>query len=168
MAKELSEPLMIRAEPAKPLALIYDHQHLAFNPQLFLDYVDKQEQAIAHFEDMERLFGNDCLHACMRRWNTLPRSLRIREYHSPKRMREANRRVPLYKHSMQNLKVNWIGIKFSPPLLLGILGVKEEEEQKQCREVDRKVGFHDGEEDITSKSWDVRESVRAIKDEELD
>jgi len=61
------------------------------------------------------------------------------------------RRVPLYKHSMQNLKANWIGLKFSPPLLLGLLeGVKEEEEQKQWEEVDRKAGFHDREEDITS------------------
>jgi len=106
ITKELSEPLMIRAEPTDPLALIYAHQHLATNPQVLLDYVDKQAQAIAHFEDMERLFGNDCLHACMRRWNTLSHSLRIREYHSPNRMREAMRRVPLYKHSMQNLKAN--------------------------------------------------------------
>lgn len=49
-----------------------------------------------------------------------------------------------------------------------MVGVKEEEEQKQWEEVDRKVGFHDREEDITSEAWDVRESVRTIKDEELD
>jgi len=68
----------------------------------------------------------------MRRWNTLPHSLRIREYHTPNRMMEAMRRVPMYKHSMQSLKANWIGLKFSPPLLLGLLeGIKEEEEQKQ-------------------------------------
>jgi len=30
---------------------------------------------------------------------------------------------------MKNLQANWIGLKFSPPLLLGLLeGVKEEEE----------------------------------------
>jgi len=132
MTKELSEPLMIRAEPTEPLALIYTHQHLVAKPQVVPDYVDKQAHAIAHFEDMERLFSDDYIHACMRRWNTLPHSLRIMEYHSPNRMREAMRRVPLYKHSMQSLKENWIGLKFSPPLLLGLLeGVKEEEEQKQ-------------------------------------
>jgi len=32
MKKELSEPLMIRAEPEDLLALIYAHQHLAANP----------------------------------------------------------------------------------------------------------------------------------------
>jgi len=54
---------------------------------------------------------------------------------------------------MQNLKANWIGLKFSPPLLQGLLeAVKEEEEQKQWEEVDRKAGFHDKEEDITSES----------------
>lgn len=106
MTKELSEPLMIRAEPADTLTLIYAHQHLAANPQFLPDYVDRQAQAITHFKDMERLFGDDYLHAYMRRWNTLPHSLRIREYHSPNRLREAMRRVPLYKKSMQNLKAN--------------------------------------------------------------
>ena len=78
-------------------------------------------------------------------------------------------RVPLYKQLMQNLKANWIGLKFSPPLLVGLFEVvKEEEEQKQWEEVDRKVGFHDREEDITSEAWDVREAIKAIKDEELD
>jgi len=47
-------------------------------------------------------------------------------------------------------------------------GVKEEEEQTKWDEVDRKAGFHDREEDMTSEAWDVRESVKSIKDEELD
>jgi len=46
---------------------------------------------------MERLLGENCLHACTRWWNTLPHSLKIREYHSPTRIREALARVPLYK-----------------------------------------------------------------------
>jgi len=79
---------------------------------------------------MERLLGDDCIHACMRRWNTLPYNLQIREYQSPTRMKEALRRVPLYKHSMQSLRVNRIGLKLSPPLLLGLLeGAKEKEER---------------------------------------
>ena len=70
---------------------------------------------------------------------------------------------------MQNLQANWIDLKFSPPLLLGLLeGVKEEEENRQWEEVERKAGFHDQEEDITSEAWDVREVVKAIKDDELD
>lgn len=129
--KELSEPLIIRPKPENPLALIYAHQHLVENPHVLPDYVYRQAQAITRFEDMERLFGDNCLHACMRRWNTLSHSLKIGEYHSPTRMREAMMRVTLYKQSMQTLKANWILFKFSPPLLLGLLeGVKEEEEQK--------------------------------------
>lgn len=109
------------------------------------------------------------MHACTRWWNTLPHSLKIREYHSPTRMREALARVPLYKQLMQNLQANWIGLKFSPPLLLGFLeGVKEEEEDRKREEVERKERFHDREEDITAEAWDMRETVKAIKDDELD
>jgi len=95
--------------------------------------------------------------------------LKIREYHSPTRMREALARVPQYKQLIQNLQANWIGLKFIPPLLLGFLeGVKEEEEGRQWEEVERKVGFQDREEDITAEAWDVREAVKAIKGDELD
>jgi hypothetical protein len=34
--------------------------------------------------------------------------------------------------------------------------------------VDKKAGFHDKEEDLISEAWDVREAIRAIKDEEMD
>jgi len=34
--------------------------------------------------------------------------------------------------------------------------------------VESKAGFHDREEDITSEAWDVREAVKAIRDDELD
>ena len=153
MSRELSEPLMIRAEPDDPSAVISTHQHLAKIPQDLPEYIEQQAQAIAHFEDMERLSGENCLHACTRRWNTLPHNLKIREYHSPTRMRGALARVPLYKQLMQNLQANWIGLKFSPPLLLGLLeGVKEEEEDRQWEEVERKARFHDREEDITAEA----------------
>jgi len=118
---------------------------------------------------MERLLGDDCIHACMRRWNILPQNLQIREYHSSTRTKEALRRVPLYKRSMQSLKANWIGLTLSAPLLLGLLeGIKKEEEQQLWEEVERKTRFYDKEEDLTLEAWDVRESIRAIKDEEED
>ena len=52
------------------MALISAHQHLADNPQSVPKYINEQAQAIAHFEDMERLFGDDCIHAYMsgKRW----------------------------------------------------------------------------------------------------
>ena len=87
---------------------------------------------------MERLLGENCLHSCTRRWSTLPHSLKIKEYHSPTRMREALARVPLYKQLMQNLQANWIGLKFKP--ILGLLeGVKEEEEGRQWEEVEGRI-----------------------------
>jgi len=94
MEKEKNEPLMIQAKPVNPIALISVHQLLPNNPQSAPKYISEQAHAIAHFEDMERLLGEDYIHACMRRWNTLPHSLQIREYHSPTRMKEALRRVP--------------------------------------------------------------------------
>ena len=106
MIKKQNEPLMIRAELSDPMALISTFHLLANNPQIAPKYINDQAQAIAQFEDMERLLGDDCIHACMMRWNRLPHSLQIREYHSPTRMQEALRRVPLYKCSMQSLKVN--------------------------------------------------------------
>jgi len=54
-------------------------------------------------------------------------------------------------------------------LLFGLLeGVKVEEEGRQWEEVERKLGFHNREENITAKAWDMREAVKAIKDDELD
>lgn len=88
------------------MALISTHNLLANNPQISPRYISDRVQAIAHFEDMERLLGDDYVHAYMRRWNTLAHSLHIRQYHSPMRMKEALRIVPMYKHSMQRLKVN--------------------------------------------------------------
>lgn len=41
MDRELSEPLMIRAKPEDPSALIYAHQHLANNPQVLPDYIER-------------------------------------------------------------------------------------------------------------------------------
>jgi len=89
MDRELHESLLIKAEPGDPTALISAHQHLATNSQTLLEYMDWQAQAIAHFEDMEQLLGDNCVHACTRRWNTLSHNLKIREYHTPTRMREA-------------------------------------------------------------------------------
>ena len=68
--------------------------------------MDRQAQAIAHFEDMERLLGENGVHACTHRWNTLSHSLKIREYHTPTRLQEALARVPLYKKSLQTLRAS--------------------------------------------------------------
>ena len=169
MNRELNEPLFIRAEPEDPVALISAHQHLSTDPTASLRFMDQQAQAIAHFEDMERLLGENVAQACKRRWNTLAHSLKIREYHTPTRMREALVRVDLYKKSMQSLQASWIGLKLSPPLLLGLTeGNTEEDDSEQWEEVNRKVGFHISKEDTTTEAWDVREAVKAMKDEDLD
>ena len=84
-------------------------------------------------------------------------------------MREALVRVDLYKKSMQSLQASWIGLKLSPPLLLGLMeGSTETDDNEQWEEVNRKVGFHISKEDTTTEAWDVRVAVKAMNDEELD
>jgi len=54
---------------------------------------------------------------------------------------------------MQTLKVNWIGLKLSPPLLLGMLeGRKEEVEKRKCEEVERKASFYEQEEETKAEA----------------
>ena len=169
LVREQTEPLMIRAEQSNPMALINTHNLIANDPQLAPRYLATQEQAISHFEDMFRLLGDDSIHAFLRRWNILPYSLKIREYESPQRLREALNRTPMYNKSMQRLKFNWIGLKLSPPLLLGMLeGRKEEEEKRQWEEVEKKAGFYEQEEETTAEAWDVKEATRAMKDMDID
>jgi len=72
MEKEQDEPLMIRANSKDPIALISTHRQLAADRQSAPKHINDQAQAIAHFKDIERLVREDCIHACMRRWDTLP------------------------------------------------------------------------------------------------
>lgn len=83
LVREKTEPLMIKFEQSDPMALITTHNLIANDPQLAPRYLAAQEQAISHFEDMLRLLGDDSIHAFLRRWNTFPYNLKIKEYHSP-------------------------------------------------------------------------------------
>jgi len=127
LAREQNGPIFIRAEKSNPMALINNHNLIANNPQLTPRYLAAQEQEISNFEDMLRLLGDDSIHACSKRCNTPPHNLNIKEYHFPQRLREALNRTPRYKQSMLRLKVNWIGLKLSPPLLQGMLEGRKEE-----------------------------------------
>lgn len=106
LGREKAKPLMIRVEQSNPMVVISTHNLIANDPQLVPRHLSAQEQAITHFEDMFRLLGDDSMHACLRIWNTLPYSWKIREYHSPQRMIEALNKTPMYKKSIQRLKVN--------------------------------------------------------------
>ena len=79
------------------MAIISLHNLIENDPQLALRYLASQDQDITHFEDMFKLLGDNNMQACRRRWNTLPHNLKIREYHSPQRMREALNITPMYK-----------------------------------------------------------------------
>jgi len=72
LAREKTKSLLIRVEQSNPMGLINTHNLIANDPQLAPRYLATQEKAISHFEDMFRLLGDDSMHACLRRWNTLP------------------------------------------------------------------------------------------------
>ena len=75
----------------------------------------------------------------------------------------------MYKQALQRFKVSWIGLRLSPPLFLGILeGRKEEEERNKWEEIERKARFYSWEEETTTEEWDVRENNRAMKDMDID
>ena len=113
------------------MVVINTHNLIANDPNLAPRYLATQEQAVTHFEDMFRFLGDDSKQDFQRRGNTFPYNLKIREYNSPDKMREALNITPMYKQALQRLKVNWIGLRLSPPMLLGMLeGRKEEEERK--------------------------------------
>ena len=72
----------------------------------------------------------------------------------------------MYEQSMQRLKVNCL--KLSPPLLLGMLeGRKEEEEKRHCEEVEMNAGFCKQEEEITEEESDAREATKSMKDMDI-
>lgn len=127
---------MIRAKQSNAMVVINTHNLIANDLKLAPRYLAAQEKAVTHFEDMFRLPGDDGMQAFQRIWNTLPYNIKIRECHSPHRMRKALNITPMYKKALQRLKVNWIDFRLSPPLLLGMLeGRKEEEERKQWEEI---------------------------------
>ena len=111
--------------------VIRTYNLIAKDPQLAARYLPAPEQAITHFGDMFRLLVDDSMQYFQRRWNTLPYNLKIREYHSPQRIREALNMTPMYKQTIQRHKLNSIVLRHSPPLLFVTLeGEKEQEERK--------------------------------------
>ena len=106
LAREQTNALRIRAKQSNPMVEISTHNLIPNDPQLAPRYLVFQKKAITHFEDMFRMLGDDSMKSCQRICNTLPYSLKIKEYHSPQRMGEALNRTPMYKQTIQRLKVN--------------------------------------------------------------
>jgi len=121
LEREETDPLHIRAEQINSMVVISTHNIIANDPQLAPRYLSTQEKAVTHFEATLRFIGDESQQAFQRRWGALPYIIKIKEYHSPERMRDALERTPLYKKAMQRLKINWIGLRLSPPFILGML-----------------------------------------------
>lgn len=122
--------------------IISTHNIMDNDVKLESRYLATQAQTISHFEYSLRLFEIESQQECQR-WNALPHSLQIREYHSLERLRNTLEITPLYKRAMQILKINYIGLKLNPPLLLGLQeGRNEEEEGKQSTDIEKDACFY--------------------------
>lgn len=127
--------------------------------------METQEQIILHFEDTFRMLGTESFHAFQRRWHALPHSLQIKEYPSLERLRNALERTPLYKRIMQRLTIKWIGLKFSPPLLLGLHEKRDQpKEQKEWKEIEANASFYPQEVTTYQIPWDVIQATRAMNE----
>lgn len=104
LEREKKEPLCIIPEQINSIVVISTHKIITSDPQLEPRYLATQEKVVAHFQDTLRFLGDESQQACQRRWGTIPYSLRIKEYHSSDRMRDALERTPLYKKALQRLK----------------------------------------------------------------
>ena len=103
--------------------------------------------------------------ASERIWNSLPHSLKNREYHTLESLRGALEREPLYKRAMQAKNIQWLGLKPNPPLLLGL--TDEEETYAQDHEWDsaeKNDGFYPLGETPTLLLQEIRGAVKALKE----
>ena len=164
MRREGKEPVQIKAEIIIPRGVINNHQMIANDASLADRYINTQAQKIAHYDDISRLLGEECVMACQRKWNGLPLSLRNLECHTSNRLRATLERAPLYKRAMQTMKIKWPGLKLSPPLMLGLNESKEQiEEDKEWEEAEKNAGFYPPKGTPSMIPWDVREATRALK-----
>ena len=83
-------------------------------------YLNTQAREFAHYDDISKPLGKYCAMECHRRWNGLPISLRNMVYHTLEGLRASLERAPFYKKAMQTMKIKWLGLNLSLPLMLGI------------------------------------------------
>lgn len=70
-----------------------------------------------HFQEGPQLIGPSW-HACEERYAPLPTHIKKREIISPLNIRLSYRRAVALTKILEELKINWIGMKYKPPLLL--------------------------------------------------
>ena len=100
-----------------------------------------------------------------RRWNSLPHSLKKKEYHTPESLRGALERAPLYKRAIQAKKIQSLGLKLNPPLLLGLNDENETDAQdREWENTEKNNGFHPLGETPTLLPQEIRGAFKALKE----
>ena len=67
------------------------------------------------------------------------------------------------------MRIQWIGLKLSLPLLLGLHeGRDQYEEKKEWNEAKNNAGFYPPEGTPSEVPWDVRDATKAMKEMNMD
>ena len=73
--------------------------------------------------------------------------------------------APLYKRAMKAKNIQWLGLKLSPPLLLGMNDEKDTDAQdREWENVEKKNGFYPLGETPTHVPREIREAIKALKE----
>ena len=73
--------------------------------------------------------------------------------------------APLYKRAMQARNIQWLGLKLSPNLMLGLSDEKDQDEENRGWEEEYlNDGFYPPKGTPTLLHWEVRGSIKALKE----
>lgn len=142
--EEAHNEMWIRVEDTRPQEVIKRHETLVADEELNPILEEKQIGAIAHHEEMLKECKERVLAACQSRWKELTLRFQAMEPHSPQGLQAALFRARLCKDTIRRMKLRYIGLKFSPPLLLPLPTVKylDEEEKNKWKEEEQAAGYY--------------------------
>jgi len=92
------------------------------------------------------------------RWKDLPMRLKRIEVHSPSGMKRALLRSTYYLATLEKVGLEWIGLQFSPPLLLSIPDSdwNEDTDRDTLKEIEQRKGYHQQGAITKFLPWNVR------------
>ena len=96
---------------------------------------EKKVGAILHYESQVNERKERMLKQLNSKRKDPPLKLQFKELHFPHCFEKSIFRAKLYRESLEKFKLEWIGLKFNPPLLPPIaasVGLNEKEEKNKC------------------------------------
>ena len=120
LESEKVNELWIRKESTNPTEVIYWHKILTSDKDMFPILMTKQQEALDKLDEVIPQMKSHSMEACFERWKELIAYLKSREPHSPFALNNTLFRASMCKEVIKNLKLEWIGQRLAPPLLLWV------------------------------------------------